>query len=229
MSNSSDVMSIQYAGQLVELARREENPDGNPMTAARHYLTAMELIASTVNTIASTMDNPDERKFFLFQIKSKLTIYQERVQLLLSVAEQTGLLDKPSAGGGVLAALPAATSATLPPPLFDSVALSGNNVNSNNSKNMGQYDTDSTISTGGGAGPSCGGGGAAVMGIPMNNNNSGGGGDYSMDAKDNSAYGGNSAAPPIDAYLPEDSAMDAPPPLPAKTMEELMRELESLK
>lgn len=96
---------FKFANELLELARAEETEDGNPMTAVRHYTTAMEIIASAASQVAGMMYDGDQRRFFLFQIRTKLILYYERAVLLLQVANGMGLLDKPpTAGGGPMMA-----------------------------------------------------------------------------------------------------------------------------
>lgn len=88
---------IALAHEYIKRAKAEENPSGNPLVAASKYLTAMEHIQSTAARIVSSLlcDKPSEAIFFLFQVKQKLAIYEERVALLLGAAREVGLEDTP--------------------------------------------------------------------------------------------------------------------------------------
>lgn len=90
MTTSANAQSLQNAARLIELARGEETPDGNAMTAARHYITVMEIIASIVSPLAAAMDNLNAKKAFLCQVRGRMEMYYERAQLLLEVANETG-------------------------------------------------------------------------------------------------------------------------------------------
>ncbi|CAD2222791.1 hypothetical protein AGDE_15969 [Angomonas deanei] len=121
---SSGVQNLQYAAQLMEQAREEEREDGNPLSASRFYLTAIELVMSTATEVARQIPDEAQRKFFLFQVKSKISVYQERVSLLLQVARESGLIDKATVTGGGGPA-----SAALPPPLYQTGDNKNNNTN----------------------------------------------------------------------------------------------------
>ncbi|KAG5510127.1 hypothetical protein JKF63_07023 [Porcisia hertigi] len=134
-----------HAAELIELARGEETEDGNPLTAVRHYTTAMEIIASEASRCAALISNDDARRFFLFQARAKMEVYYERTALLLQVANESGLLDKPSSKNGS----PTHILTDYPPALFTAPVTSGE-------KNCA-----------GGAASHGNGGGGSVLGIPL--------------------------------------------------------------
>ncbi|KEG13168.1 hypothetical protein DQ04_01171010 [Trypanosoma grayi] len=94
---------IRKAADFVNRARDEETPDGNPLVAARHYITAMEIIASVGDEVP--IKDANSRRFFLYQLRQRMEMYYERAQLLLGVAEEAGTPDKPTKEGGLQAAL----------------------------------------------------------------------------------------------------------------------------
>lgn len=209
------VDQLRYAAQLIELARGEETEDGNPMTAVKHYTTAMEIIAAEASQRAAAMSNNDARRFFLFQVRSKLEMYYERAELLLQVASGSGLLDKPSMGGGVgdqpVAALP---NPNFPPALFASTVASSRANGDGGSEGDVCKKPPNT----------------SVMGIPLQPNQvappspparSGGSGARGGGAGD------AGPEPPISCYLKADDDGTAAPPPPSTEMDldELMRNL----
>jgi hypothetical protein len=200
---------LRFAAQLIELARAEETEDGNPMTAVKHYTTAMEIIVAEATQRAATMSNNDARRFFLFQVRSKLGTYYERAELLLQVANGSGLLDKPSMGSGVggqpATALP---NPNFPPALFASsvanisAAVGGGGVEETSCKKP----------------PS-----TSVMGIPLQSNQA-----SPMPPSRHDSAGG-AAELPMSCYLTAgDDGTAAPPPPPLTSemdLDELMRNL----
>ncbi|CCW68342.1 unnamed protein product [Phytomonas sp. Hart1] len=108
----SDMEGIQNAGRLIERARAEESPEGNPLVAARSYIDAMEIVVSTASKYAAAMDNLVSRRAFLFQMRSRVELYYERAALLLQVAAELDLPDLPDPGDE----LPG-----LPPPLYGEI------------------------------------------------------------------------------------------------------------
>ncbi|RNF22894.1 uncharacterized protein Tco025E_03031 [Trypanosoma conorhini] len=94
---------VQQATEFICRARQEETPDGNPLVAARSYITAMEIIAAVADEVPT--ENISERRFLLYQIRQRMEMYYERAELLLGVAEDSGLVDKPAAKGGLATAL----------------------------------------------------------------------------------------------------------------------------
>ncbi|KPA77021.1 hypothetical protein ABB37_07371 [Leptomonas pyrrhocoris] len=189
---------LNYAAQLIELARAEETEDGNPMTAVKHYTTAMEIIATKAAQHAAAISNSDARRFFFFQVRSRLEMYYERAELLLQVANGSGLLDKPSVGGGVgeqpATALP---SPNFPPALFASAV-----ANPKAQCDEGLYKKPPATS---------------VMGIPLQPNQT------TPSAQDGAA----ATEPPICCYLKadDDTAAPTPPVTPAVDLDELMKNL----
>eukprot|EP00796_Vickermania_ingenoplastis_P004817 gene4817-3459_t len=91
--------NIYLAKQCVDRAKMEETPTGDPLVATRNYLSAMEYIQSAAASVAGAMQDTQERDFFLYQVKSKLSIYEERVRLLLGAAREIGLVDEPEVVG----------------------------------------------------------------------------------------------------------------------------------
>ncbi|KAG5505937.1 hypothetical protein JIQ42_06732 [Leishmania sp. Namibia] len=193
---------LRYAAQLIELARGEETEDGNPLTAVRHYTTAMEIIASEASKRAATISGGEARRFFLFQIRSKLEMYYERAELLLQVANGSGLLDKPNLSSGDALAF----QASHPPALFASTVASEMN------------NSDS-----GGAGVHAAGGGGSVLGIPLQSQQAN---HPALPAHAQSDYD-DSREPPMSCYLkPDDDGTSAPPPvMPEMDLDELLRNL----
>ncbi|KPI83585.1 hypothetical protein ABL78_7372 [Leptomonas seymouri] len=193
---------LRYAGQLIELARAEETEDGNPMTAVKHYTTAMEIITTEAAQRAATMTNNEARRFFLFQVCSKLEIYYERAELLLQVASGSGLLDKPTAGSGV-GGPPAATlpSPNFPPALFASTTAYSP---AQNEGDLLQRPPN-----------------PSVLGIPLQQNQA-----LSAPSVQDS---GAAPEPPISCYLKADdddgTAAPAPPATSQLDLDELMRHL----
>lgn len=94
---SSEDERIALAKQCISRAVMEETPTGDPLAAAREYLTAMENIqAATASMVSSSLsDKPQEAAFLLFQVKQKLNVYEERVSLLLGAAQEMGFNDEP--------------------------------------------------------------------------------------------------------------------------------------
>lgn len=94
---SSEAEIILLARECINRAKIEETPSGDPLVAAREYLTAMEHVQSAAARIASSfvINNPTEVAFFLCQVKKRLIGYEERVALLLGAAREMGLNDKP--------------------------------------------------------------------------------------------------------------------------------------
>ncbi|EAN91393.1 hypothetical protein C3747_43g159 [Trypanosoma cruzi] len=90
---------VQQAADFIYRARQEETPDGNPLVAARNYITAMEIIAAVADEVPTKDVN--ERRFLLHQLRQRMEMYYERAELLLGVAEESGLVDKPTAEGGL--------------------------------------------------------------------------------------------------------------------------------
>ncbi|CCW63498.1 unnamed protein product [Phytomonas sp. EM1] len=90
-----DLEGIQGAGKLIERARMEESPDGNPLIAARCYIDAMEIIVSTASRYAEAMEDLESKLSFLFQMRSRVELYYERADLLLQVAAEMDLPDVP--------------------------------------------------------------------------------------------------------------------------------------
>lgn len=105
---SSETLSM--AQQHIERARMEECPTGNPLVAARNYLSAMEYIQSAAVDMASTITSSKERDFFLYQVKGRLMVYDERVRLLLGAASEMGLDDVPEVTAGGMKGLFKTTS-----------------------------------------------------------------------------------------------------------------------
>lgn len=197
---------LRYAAQLIEMARSEETEDGNPMTAVKHYTTAMEIIASEASQRAAAMTNNDARRFFLFQVRSKLEMYYERAELLLQVASGSGLLDKPSMGnGGGLGDQPASA---LPNPNFPP-ALFASTVASSRANEEGGDVCKKPPNT-------------SVMGIPLQPN-------QSPSVQPPTRSSDNAPEPPISCYLKaDDDGTAAPPPPPPSgemDLDELMRNL----
>lgn len=93
---SSEDERIALARQCINRAAVEETPTGDPLAAAREYLTAMENIqAATACLVSSSLsDKPQQVAFLLFQVKQKLRVYEERVSLLLGAAQEMGLNDE---------------------------------------------------------------------------------------------------------------------------------------
>lgn len=91
---SSENHNLQLARQCLDRARMEETPTGDPLVAARNYLTAMEYIQSSAAAMASSLRNQKDADFFLYQVKGRLSTYEERVRLLLGAAREMGLVDK---------------------------------------------------------------------------------------------------------------------------------------
>lgn len=202
-----------YAAQLIELARGEENEEGNPLTAVRHYTTAMEIIASEASKRAAALPRNEARRFFLFQVRSKLEMYYERAELLLGVANGSGLLDKPS-GIGNGGSLEAAYSNNYPPALFASTVAS-----EKNSGNRGSITCGGT--------PEAGASGTSVLGIPLQPEQPAV--PIPNPPQSRGGYGGDADAPPMSCYLKPDDAAAAtspPPPVtPELDLDELMRNL----
>lgn len=193
---SSDLQAIQYAGQLIELARGEETASGNPLTAAKHYTTAVEIIVSTAYKHAANMDDLNSRRAFLSQVRNRVEVYCERAELLLQVAVETGLLDKPGQGGGLQAALPGPGVLSCPPPLFGSKDNGRGNGNGQSSD-----------------------GAPAVMGIPLPPQQPAVGG-AGAGAED------DGQSPSTNYYIrpgPSDAA--APPPPSDINLDDLMKQL----
>ncbi|EAN79614.1 uncharacterized protein TEOVI_000232700 [Trypanosoma equiperdum] len=92
---------IEEASGLIYRARAEETPDGNPLVAARNYIAAMEIITNICKDVSPESDN-DKDRFFLFQVRQRMEVYQKRVQLLLSVAAEMGLDDIPEHVGNTV-------------------------------------------------------------------------------------------------------------------------------
>ncbi|KAK7193960.1 hypothetical protein NESM_000307800 [Novymonas esmeraldas] len=201
----ADVDQLRYAGQLIDLARGEETEDGNPLTAVRHYTTAMEIIASEASKSAAAMANNDTRRFFLFQVRSKLEMYYERTELLLQVANGSGLLDKPSVSSGE--ASPFNNTNKYPPALFASAVAS-------------EKSADQSNLCSGGRGSGGGGGSGSVLGIPLQP------GQMSPATQTHHGYD-SSAEPPMSCYLkPDDDSTAAPPPQTTTLdLDELMKNL----
>nr|CCC95283.1 unnamed protein product [Trypanosoma congolense IL3000] len=84
---------FEVAENFVRRARAEETPEGNPLIAARNYLTAMEIIVKVCNEYAGSL--VEKRRFFLYQMRHRLEVYSSRVRLLLQVAAEMGLDDSP--------------------------------------------------------------------------------------------------------------------------------------
>lgn len=199
---------LRYAAQMIEMARAEETEDGNPMTAVKHYTTAMEIIASEAAQRAAAMTNNEARRFFLFQVRSKLEMYYERAELLLQVASGSGLLDKPGMGsgsggyGGEPAALP---NPNFPPALFASAVAS----------TKAQHAEDGMKKP-----PN-----TSVMGIPLQQN------QLPPPSPSSPPAGGSTTTapePPMSCYLKaDDDGTAAPPPpvTPEMDLDELMRNL----
>ncbi|ORC79265.1 uncharacterized protein TM35_002161000 [Trypanosoma theileri] len=146
---------MRQAADFINRARGEETPDGSPLVAARNYITAMEIIATVGDEVP--IDNVESRRFFLYQLRQRMEMYYERARLLLDVAEESGLIDKPAAEGGLQAALQLLGSGTAshsspslqsPPELF-------NNNNNNNGGGGGDLNMVGDNSKG------------MVMGIPL--------------------------------------------------------------
>ena len=108
----NDMKGIQDAGRLIERARDEESPEGNPLIAARCYIDAMEIVISTAARYAAAMDDLASRRAFLSQMRSRVELYYERADLLLQVAAEMGLPDAPDFGDE----LP-----VLPPPVYGGI------------------------------------------------------------------------------------------------------------
>ncbi|AYU76844.1 hypothetical protein conserved [Leishmania donovani] len=193
---------LRYAAQMIELARSEEREDGNPLTAVRCYTTAMEVIASEASKRAATIESNEARRFFLFQVRSKLEMYHERAELLLQVANGSGLLDKPSFGNGDVSAF----QTNYPPALFAS-AVANENSNTGN----------------GGVGSCSTGGGFSVLGIPLQPQRMA---PSALPTQTQSSYD-DSKEPPMSCYLkPDDDATAEPPPVtPELDLDELMKNL----
>lgn len=85
------VEQIRKAHKEIELAVAQETESGNPVTGAKHYITAMELVITAVEGL-DHHSNSAAQKYFLFQCRQKLEEYWERAKLLLSVAEDEGLV-----------------------------------------------------------------------------------------------------------------------------------------
>ncbi|KAH8619199.1 hypothetical protein ERJ75_000188000 [Trypanosoma vivax] len=88
------VQQVRRAEEFICRAREEETPTGNPLTAARNYITAMEIIAHVSAQVS--LDNTNNRRFFLHQLRHRMEVYYERVELLLQVAEEMNLIDDPT-------------------------------------------------------------------------------------------------------------------------------------
>ncbi|GET86686.1 hypothetical protein, conserved [Leishmania tarentolae] len=197
--NASDQLC--YAAQMIELARGEEREDGNPLTAVRYYTTAMEVIASEASKCAATMEGNDARRFFFFQVRSKLEIYYERAELLLQVANGSGLLDKPSFNCAA-----SAFRTNYPPALF-APAVANEKGNS-----------------GHGGVSSCGtAGGQSVLGIPLQPQQI----VPSTRPAPTQASCDDSKEPPMSFYLKpgDDGAAEPPPATPELDVDELMKNL----
>ncbi|CBZ24531.1 conserved hypothetical protein [Leishmania mexicana MHOM/GT/2001/U1103] len=193
---------LRYAAQMIELARSEEREDGNPLTAVRCYITAMEVIASEASKRAAAIESNEARRFFLFQVRSKLEMYHERAELLLQVANGSGLLDKPSLSSGDAPTF----QSTYPPGLFAS----------------GATNEKSDSSNGGVAFCSTGGGGS-VLGIPLQPQQLA---PPALPTQTPSSYD-NPKEPPMSFYLkPDDDGTAEPPPVtPELDLDELMKNL----
>ncbi|KAG5484762.1 hypothetical protein LSCM1_06584 [Leishmania martiniquensis] len=192
---------LRHAAQLIELARGEETEDGNPLTAVRHYTTAMEIIASEASRHAATISNSEARRFFLFQIRSKLEMYYERAELLLQVANGSGLLDKPSPSSGDASAF----QTGYPPALF---AATMANERDSSSKN--------------GAAMLGAGGDGSVLGIPLQPQQTN---PPAPLASTQFGYA-DTREPPISCYLKNDDGTVAPPSeTPELDLDELLKNL----
>lgn len=139
--SGSNLHALQKAAELINLARGEEHPTGNPLSAARYYTAAMEVMLTVARNQAADCADPDVRRKFISFVYSRVRIYYTRACLLLDVATETGLLDKPGISGGLQAALPVGSAAHSLPPQF--------------------LHNDGAASTGGA------GGSPAVMGVPL--------------------------------------------------------------
>lgn len=98
---SSDNQNLQLARQCLDRARMEETPNGDPLVAARNYLTAMEYIQSSAAAMASSLRYQKDVDYFLYEVKGKLAVYEERVRLLLGAAREMGLEDKVENSAGM--------------------------------------------------------------------------------------------------------------------------------
>ncbi|CAJ1006365.1 hypothetical protein Q4I28_001680 [Leishmania naiffi] len=188
---------LRYAAQLIELARSEETEDGNPLTAVRYYTTAMEIIASEASNLAASITRSEARRFFLFQVRSKLDMYYQRAELLLQVASGSGLLDKPSIGNGDTPPF----QVSYPPALY-APAVASDKSNS---------------------GDGAGGGGGSVLGIPLQPQQM----MPTASPTQTQIGHGNSNEPPISLYLkPDDDGTAAPPPVTLELdLDKLMKNL----
>ncbi|KAH9599844.1 hypothetical protein LSM04_008548 [Trypanosoma melophagium] len=150
---------MKQASEFIDRARVEETPDGSPLVAARSYITAMEIIATVGDEVP--IDDVESRRFFLYQLRQRMEMYYERARLLLGVAEETGLIDKPAAEGGLRAALRLLGGETA---FHSSTPLQGPpTLYSNNNNNDGGGDQNK------GNGDSSG----VVMGIPFDSSTAG--------------------------------------------------------
>jgi hypothetical protein len=80
---------IRYANRELQLAVAQETDAGNPVIAAKHYVTAIELVLNAIEGMRHS--SPQAADYFHFQVRQKLEDYYERVKLLLTVAEEEGL------------------------------------------------------------------------------------------------------------------------------------------
>ena len=210
-------MSIQqlgYAAELIKLACGEERADGNPMTAAKYYSTALEIIIAEAVRYAATIQKEDVRLFFFFQLRAKLEVYYKRAELLLQVANGSGLLDKPNMNGGSInadlmsAAVPRIPS--YPPALFGSTAT--------------------VAKVQGGDGDMCKKPpSTSVLGIPLQLNQAPAMPSLSGNATPTAGGGSGAAEPPISCYLKaddDDGTAAPPPPITSELdLDELMKNL----
>lgn len=88
---------MRHAMRLVQRARQDETEDGNPLTAAWCYITAMEHLTICAKSHAQSLADRKQKEFFLFQVHTSLEAYYKRAELLLEVARNTGLKDKANA------------------------------------------------------------------------------------------------------------------------------------
>nr|CAJ2468758.1 unnamed protein product [Leishmania braziliensis] len=187
---------LRYAAQLIELARSEETEDGNPLTAVRYYTTAMEIIASEASNLAASITRNEARRFFLFQVRSKLDMYYQRAELLLQVASGSGLLDKPSIGNGDTPPF----QVSYPPALYTPVVASDKS------------------NSGDGAG-----GGGSVLGIPLLPQQMM---PTASPPQTQSGHGNSNELPISLYLKPDDDGTAAPPPVTSELdLDKLMKNL----
>lgn len=98
---STEQHNLTLARQCLDRARMEETPTGDPLVGARNYLTAMEYIQAAAASVASSIKGAREQDFFLYQVKGKLAVYEERVKLLLGAAREMSMPDDPEAITGM--------------------------------------------------------------------------------------------------------------------------------